>query len=184
MSEANQLRLDLPTLVTLSRVPLAGLFWLAAHDLVLAFGIIAVAAVTDLLDGWLARRNGTEGGAGTWLDPLCDKIFVVSVLVAVYVWREPPLFIVALVAAREILQAPLLLAWRFVNPIPIDFKASWPGKVTTVLQFIATGLVLIDHPAITPVAIACAISGIASVTYYLRRALGARAAEPPRRSPP
>ena len=46
------------------------------------FAVLGAAAVTDVLDGHLARRSGATSGVGSWLDPICDKLFVGAVLVA------------------------------------------------------------------------------------------------------
>src|SRR4051812_33114252 len=101
-----QILLALPNLLSLTRLPLGGLFWLAlgptARQSLWAFGVMAAAAVTDVLDGHLARRNAARaaaargappsdnddedaaapgtGGMGAWLDPICDKLFVALVL--------------------------------------------------------------------------------------------------------
>jgi len=72
--------------LTLSRIPLAGLFWLTYGDRAWSFAILAVAAITDALDGTFARRARARtpcaSTAGEWLDPLADKIFVIVVLAA------------------------------------------------------------------------------------------------------
>ncbi|HEX4405945.1 MAG TPA: CDP-alcohol phosphatidyltransferase family protein, partial [Polyangia bacterium] len=84
MSSAPQNRLlTLPNLLSLSRLPLGGVFWaaLARGQDALPFGVLATAAVTDVLDGWTARRRGADpAGVGSWLDPICDKAFVGAVL--------------------------------------------------------------------------------------------------------
>jgi phosphatidylglycerophosphate synthase len=88
---------SLPNLLTLSRLPMAALVWLVA-PWAWALGLLmATAALSDMLDGWFARRMrarrkahglptrglGEKGGRGAWLDPLCDKAFVISVVAAV-----------------------------------------------------------------------------------------------------
>lgn len=174
--------LNLPNLLSLVRVPLGIAFWGASSDLVLGFSIIALAAISDLLDGWVARIQGVDGRIGAWLDPLCDKIFVVSVLIAAFVWREPPLSLILLIGAREVLQLPLILAYRFTpahRRYPVDFKAGWPGKLTTVLQFVTVVLLLVEHSALWIAALACAVSGVGAVTWYLHRALASRQALEP-----
>src|SRR5262245_36934661 len=82
---------SLPNLLSLSRLPLGGVFWVAlgqtattTHAL-LAIGVMALAAVTDVLDGTIARKRGVStAGMGSWLDPICDKLFVGAVLAALH----------------------------------------------------------------------------------------------------
>ncbi len=86
--------LTLPNLLTLSRIPLAALIWVRPLDPVFVLGIMALAGVTDILDGWLERRlhpgRKTET-VGAWLDPLCDKLFILSVLISLALARSLPL---------------------------------------------------------------------------------------------
>ena len=77
--------LSLPNLLSLSRLPLGGLFWVTLGPTtmrgLLALGVMVLAAATDVLDGWVARRRGLEtAGTGAWLDPFCDKMFVGAIL--------------------------------------------------------------------------------------------------------
>src|SRR5438105_7555535 len=101
--------LTAPNLLSLARVPLGAAFWLAfgppGEPPYIAFLIMALAAVTDVLDGYVARRQaaraaggtgadvgsggGSGGGTGAWLDPICDKLFVGAVLAAIIVRRHP-----------------------------------------------------------------------------------------------
>ena len=73
----------LPNLLSLARLPLVGLFWVALGptptlaSAAAALAVLAAAAVTDMFDGMLARRSGTDlAGVGSPPDPICDKLFV------------------------------------------------------------------------------------------------------------
>ena len=75
---------DLPNLLTLLRVPLAALIWVAPANALWLLGLMVLAAVSDWADGFFARRAGlSPEGLGAWLDPLCDKLFILSVLIAI-----------------------------------------------------------------------------------------------------
>src|SRR6185369_13016637 len=164
-----QMVLWLPNLLSLTRIPLGGLFWLTlgptARQSPWAFVVMAAAAVTDVLDGHLARRNAARaaasragaagaagGGSGAWLDPICDKLFVASVLAAILVHRHPQLWLVALIVSRELIQLPLTLVYRFFpmlrSWLRYDFRASGLGKAATVAQFLAVAALILDHPSI------------------------------------
>ena len=134
MSSAPQNRLlTLPNLLSLARLPLGGLFWVAlargpAHA-ALPFGVLATAAVTDVLDGWIARRRGADpAGVGSWLDPICDKFFVGSVLAALYLQRHVPLSLLALVVARELLQLPMALVYRASATLRRWLRSASPSR--------------------------------------------------------
>src|SRR5260370_36630690 len=75
-----------PNLLSLARLPMGALFWQVVDDvpahLIGPFLALAAAAVTDVLDGYLAPRRGVTSGVGAWLDPICDQVFLGAVLAA------------------------------------------------------------------------------------------------------
>lgn len=176
-----------PNLLSLSRVPLGAAFWLTLGPSVeashWAFAVLAVAAVTDVLDGHLARRQANRaggaaepgGGLGAWLDPICDKLFVGSVLAAIIVRRQPQIALVLLIVTRELVQLPVGLVYRFFPALHrwlrYDFRASVLGKAATVAQFLAIGMLIINHPAIRVFACLAFVLGVAAVGDYVRRAV-------------
>jgi cardiolipin synthase len=173
--------LTLPNLLSLSRVPLGGLFWFTLgrgpeHD-VLPFCVLAAAAVTDVLDGWVARRRygSNPPGAGAWLDPICDKLFVVAVLASLYVQRRTPLTILAMIVTRELLQLPLGVLYR-ASPtlrrwLRYDFRASVLGKAATVAQFLAVSALIVQHAAARIAAQLAFALGLLALADYIRRAV-------------
>jgi len=170
--------LTVPNLLTLSRLPLAALIWLRPLDPVFVLGIMVLAGVTDVLDGWVERRRHpgrTIETAGAWLDPLCDKIFILSVITAIALARLLPLWIVPLVALREILQTLVAIAAKTVpalgKRLRFRFGANVLGKATTVSQFITIAAILLDKPGQVPLALATAGLGLIAVVVYVRRAL-------------
>jgi cardiolipin synthase (CMP-forming) len=174
--------LTAPNLVTLSRLPMAALVWLRPLDPVFVLGLMAVAALSDVLDGWLERRRrerrgepvGTGESMGTWLDPLCDKVFILSVLTAITLAHGLPLWIVPLISLREILQTLIVVASRVIPAVRRRlrprFRANVLGKATTVVQFITIAAILLDWPSRIPLAIATAVLGLIAVGVYVRRA--------------
>ncbi len=178
----------LPNLVTLLRLPLAALLWLAPGSAAWMLTILAAAALSDMLDGWVARRIrqhrwetshhpgsfAAGSGLGAFLDPLCDKIFVTSVLVALAVAYHPPLPLVVSVATREILLAPAMIVFASVDgpwKRGHDFTAGIAGKVNTVLQFAAVASVLLYPEAFEALALSCVPAGVLTVAIYVKRAV-------------
>lgn len=183
--------LRLPNLLSLSRVAMAGLVWLAPRDVAFLLSVVAAAAITDLLDGWAARKLAHRRnepfdptGMGAWLDPLCDKVFIVSAVIAVVVAWDPPSSVMALVLLRDLLQVPLLLAFLFVwgARVRLDYRAALAGKLTTVLQFAALLSILVLPRATLPLAIGCAVMGAFAVLVLVERALEAAHAQGVRRA--
>lgn len=168
--------LTTPNLVTLSRLPMAALVWVAPASLAWVGLWLALAAASDLLDGWLARRLGVPGeDVGAWLDPLCDKVFVVSTLLAVWTAFEPSWWLAALAATREVVLLPLVVARLTVPTLRerhLPWKARSLGKATTVAQFALFSAVLLELPAWwTPLAALAAVLGLGAGVQYAARAV-------------
>ena len=173
---------SLPNLLSLSRLPLGGVFWVALGSTpttvkaLQALGVMALAAVTDVLDGNIARRRGaSSAGMGSWLDPICDKLFVGAVLAALHVQRGVPLWLLALIVARELLQLPMVVVYRVFPTLRhwlcYDFRASTFGKAATIMQFLAIGSLVMGWPAAIPFAWGAFGLGITALIDYVRRAI-------------
>jgi len=173
---------SLPNLLSLSRLPLGGVFWVALGPTptmthaVLAIGVMALAAVTDVLDGTIARRRGmSTAGMGSWLDPICDKLFVGAVLAALHFERGVPLWLLAVIVARELMQLPMVLVYRAFPTLRhwlrYDFRASHLGKAATIVQFLAIGSLVMGWPAALPFAWGAFGLGLVALADYVRRAV-------------
>jgi cardiolipin synthase len=179
--------LSLPNLLTLARLPMAVAAWLVAPWPGALLVLMAAAALSDILDGWFARRMrarrkarglptrslGEKGGRGAWLDPLCDKIFVLSVIAAVWWFYEPAWWLLLLIGAREVLLVPLVLAWKLMPHKPLDMRAGLAGKLATVAQFLALWSILLGMENQLVPAVAAAVVGVIAVIDYVRRAITA-----------
>ena len=138
-------RLNLPNLLTLARVAAVPLiviimlsdtreagFWAAA--------IFGAAAVTDFIDGWLARKWGVVTVLGKFLDPLADKLIVMAALIMLIPSGRIPAWAVFLVLAREIIVTGLR---SIASSEGIVIDASDLGKYKTIYQMVAIpGLLL------------------------------------------
>jgi CDP-diacylglycerol--glycerol-3-phosphate 3-phosphatidyltransferase len=107
---------------------------------VLALIIFLLAAATDLLDGFLARRWGQVTTIGTLLDPIADKLLVSAALVALVQVRVVPGWLVVLLIGREFAVSGL----RSIAAIEgYTIKASELGKTKTFFQVLAISLLMI-----------------------------------------
>ena len=102
--------------------------------------VFLIAASTDKLDGWLARRTNTVTELGKLMDPIADKLLVLSALVVLSVFGEVSWWITVLFLVREI----GITGMRF---LVIDtggkvIAAAWPGKLKTLFQSIALTMLL------------------------------------------
>jgi phosphatidylglycerophosphate synthase len=175
--------LTLADLFSLVRIPLGVVFLFVASRLPLALTVLAAAALSDVLDGWAARRQRPpadhERHRGDWLDPFCDKVFVAAMLSGIYVVHHPPVKLLVLVVTRELLQSVALAIYKLVPSLrrgpPYNYRAHALGKATTVAQFLTAAALLLDQPLSRPLAVACALLGLATVLVYVNRARAAPA---------
>jgi len=149
MSERDPLRF-LPNLISSSRVLLAAGF--AATDHVDArLGLVGLAAVTDFLDGWLARRANWSTRLGALIDPIADRIFALVAVTTFLVMGALSTVGFFVMISRDIATAVGFLVAKSVSWLrPVEFKARMSGKIVTVLQLLAFGALLKTPQFVTP----------------------------------
>jgi CDP-diacylglycerol--glycerol-3-phosphate 3-phosphatidyltransferase len=107
----------------------------------LALGIFLFAAVTDLLDGYLARRWGQVTTIGTLLDPIADKLLVSAALISLVQIRAIPAWMVVLIIGREFAVSGLR---SIAAAEGYTIAASDLGKTKTISQVVAISAVLLS----------------------------------------
>lgn len=119
-------------------------FWLLiSNQTGLAFIAFVVAGISDGVDGFLAKRYGWQTELGAYLDPLADKLLLVSIYVALGVLGEIPSWLAIGVVSRDILiVAGVVLAWLLNHPVAIN--PLWVSKANTVSQILLASVVLAD----------------------------------------
>lgn len=129
------LRLNLPTILTLSRIILIPVFVFTVylHPLFGAF-IFSIASLTDFLDGYLARRSGQITKFGIILDPLADKFLVISALIVLVDMERLAAWIAITIIVRDFLVTGLRVVALSKD---IVIQAEIGGKIKTTLQIIA-----------------------------------------------
>lgn len=91
-----------PLLVVVLLTPPRSWSWTGLHTDVMGAAIFGLASLTDLLDGWLARRNRQVTTLGQWLDPLADKLLVTGALISLVQLDRAPAWMVAIIVGREL----------------------------------------------------------------------------------
>lgn len=107
-----------------------------------AAGLFILAAATDGLDGYLARRYSSTTRLGQWLDPFADKVLVAAPIVTLTVADRFPVWAAAVIVARE-LAVSLLRAWLGTRNRAMP--ASWWGKWKTAAQMVMIVLYLLPQ---------------------------------------
>lgn len=184
---------NLANVLTVARIVLVPFFaWALLADgghtvtgRLLATGIFVVAALTDRLDGWLARRSGQITDLGKLLDPIADKLLVGTALVLLSWLGDLPWWVTVVILVREL----GITAMRFFLLRYVVLPASRGGKLKTVLQSVAIGLYLLplDQLPVAVEVVAAVVMGAAVLVTvvtgldYVRTAVRIRraAAVPP-----
>lgn len=167
--------LTLPNLLSLARLPLAAAF-VIADTTTARIIIVAAVALSDLADGFFARRiRSHDRRTGQIVDPVTDKLFVLIALTAFAVRRDISVGQLLLLLARDIyttfgffiLKA---LHWK------IEFRARLSGKTVTVLQLAALFALLFWRAAVRPLIWATTLLSVFAILDYTRAAMRQRRA--------
>jgi cardiolipin synthase len=149
----------LPNLLSCSRLVLAAGF-VASGATEARVGLIGVAAATDFLDGWLARRVHATSRWGALLDPIADRVFVLTVVGTFLFTGALSTSAYFILIMRDLATAVGFLVARIIPWLrPVEFKARILGKVVTVLQLFTLAAVLI-----APLAVPFLLAGVATAS--------------------
>jgi cardiolipin synthase len=172
----------LPNLICLGRIALIWpiLTTLDAHEYGWAAVFFAIAGVSDLLDGGLAKRFGWTSELGKWLDPAADKCLLVTVFVVAAWAGLVPRWLTAVVVARDVmiaLGALTYLAWLG----PLEGRPALSSKLNTLVQLAyLLGVLMYKAIGFPPVVLlelgvmvtlaTTVLSGLGYIIEYSRRA--------------
>ncbi len=145
--------MNLPNQLTIARLGLTVLFVIAAYS-GLSWGFTAaallfgVAAFTDFLDGHIARQRGLVTSFGKLMDPLADKVLMMSAFVVLMdLYRDGstmPAWLVITILTREFLVTGLRLVASAQGAV---LSADWLGKQKTIWQIVFASYLLVMHAA-------------------------------------
>lgn len=145
--------MNLPNKLTLLRVILVPFFVVAlmleggANQTLryVALVLFAVASLTDMLDGKIARKYNLVTNFGKFMDPLADKLLVCSALICMIELGQIPAWMVIVIIGREF----IISGFRLVaSDNGVVIAASYWGKFKTVSQMIAVILMILNIPAL------------------------------------
>ncbi|MDD4867800.1 MAG: CDP-diacylglycerol--glycerol-3-phosphate 3-phosphatidyltransferase [Mycobacterium sp.] len=156
---------NLANVLTGLRLVLVPVFLLAlfvgdGHETVarmVAFGIFAVACITDRFDGLLARNYGMATEFGAFVDPIADKTLIGAALIALSMLGDLPWWVTVVIMTRELGVTLLRLAVIRRGVIP----ASRGGKLKTAVQAVAIGLFVL--PVSGPLRVSAAVVMAAAI---------------------
>ena len=144
----------MPNQITLFRIILIPVFVLAFYlpfswQHILACGIFILAALTDMLDGYLARKLKQTSSLGAFLDPVADKLMVAVVLVLL-IQRDPEIYLAlpaAVIIGREI-TVSALREWMAEIGAGRAVAVSIWGKIKTIAQMVSLGFLVFREPVL------------------------------------
>ena len=123
----------IPLFIALEATADGGKSWAAA----IVFG---AAAVTDQLDGWLARRWHVESRFGTVADPLADRLMIDAAVVLLWFHDRLPWPALVLILARDLV---LVAGYKLVMPRGYELSVNFLGKVATWILYASLALMLV-----------------------------------------
>lgn len=161
--------MNVPNMLTISRfvmIPLFLTLYFNDHA-VIALLIVLLAGLTDLLDGYIARRSGQITQTGIMLDPLADKLMMLSVVVALVIGGEIPWSAAATMAFREVgmIVSAAIFHFRGRRTVPANVY----GKLTTFVYYLAIVFLFLEIPGgVEIIWIAIAMSFVTSGVYLMK----------------
>ena len=130
--------LTVPNLISLARLACVPLFlwmYIGRDEPIAAAVLLAVLGATDWIDGWIARRYDQGSELGKVLDPVADRILLLSAVIALLVEGDVPVWVGVLILAREAMVSIAVLALAAAGARRIDVQ--WAGKAGTLCVMFA-----------------------------------------------
>jgi cardiolipin synthase (CMP-forming) len=164
-----------PALVSWIRLPLAVCFPLVMDRPALAVAVLLIAGLSDVLDGWVARRTGLATATGALLDPIVDKLFVLTVAASLLLSGRLSPIGVLLLSTRECVELPLAVWYassaKARTKSAATAQANLGGKLATTLQFGSVAWLLLELPGLRFWIAATAGVGVVAGALYWHRSL-------------
>ena len=174
--------MTLPNQITIARILLIPIFVVLAiyygksaslghpdeHLRMATIAVFLVAALSDGIDGWLARRFHLKSRLGAILDPIADKGLMLTAIITLSVTQWPyelPVWYPVLVIARDVMIVTGCVVIRWLND-QIDVRPSILGKISTFLQMLTVSVVMLQWRHSDPVVwISGAVTLVSGLAY-------------------
>lgn len=127
---------NIPNILTIARfflIPVI-LFFLFQENYLLAVIFLTISGITDILDGWIARKFNLISNFGKLIDPLADKLTQISILGSLVIKNIIPFWILVIVILKEF---AMVSGASFLYGKELVVSSRWYGKVATVFFYIA-----------------------------------------------
>jgi len=175
---AGVIPLNIPNTLTILRILLIPVIvgFLVYDYFDFALVTLLIAALTDMLDGSIARMANQKTEFGAYLDPLADKLLLMTTFITFSLLDMVPVWSVIVVVSRDAILLTGTLLARVTNT-KINASPSLLGKATTVFQLVYIILVLVffsyqfDPASLTPLLYAMSILTVASGLHYILRSV-------------
>lgn len=172
--------MTIPNYITILRLLLVPfVIWsMATGQMMFALVGFIVAGVSDGVDGYIARRFDMRSELGTYLDPIADKLLLVSVFLALVYLGAIPVWLVVLVVSRDVMIiSGVMLSTVMGNPVEV--RPLFVSKANTAAQIILVAVILghlafnsewdfVSQPLIIIVAVLTVASAMAYLVTWLR----------------
>ncbi len=136
--------MNLPNTLTVIRILLVPVFafLIVKERTNCALLVFLTASITDGLDGYIARTYGLKSRLGAFLDPLADKLLLLTSYLLLSGRGDLPLWLTHVVVGRDVVILSGIVCIYLVNHT-VDFSPTWTGKITTFIQLVTLLLVLL-----------------------------------------
>jgi CDP-diacylglycerol--glycerol-3-phosphate 3-phosphatidyltransferase len=133
-----------------------------------ALSIFVVAALSDAIDGYVARKSRQKSQAGAILDPLADKTLLVSAFLSLYFMKEIPFWVILIIVTRDLMITFGALVIYIIKQ-KFQFTPTWWGKFTTIFQMSAVISILMNlHLSKILWTLAVAFTVISGIDYLMK----------------
>lgn len=128
------------TIIRLLLIPII-VFYIFSGNYILAFVFFTISGITDIADGFIARKFNLISNFGKLMDPLADKLTQISTLTSLVICNIIPLWILIIVLLKEFI---MIVGASFLYGKDVVVYSKWYGKLATVLFYIAIVVSLIN----------------------------------------
>lgn len=173
--------INLPNLLTLGRILMTPfIVYSILNDFAIqALVLIIIAALTDMLDGAIAKYLNMQTVVGAYMDPIADKLMLVGSIISLFIVGKVPMFLFLAVVFRDVIIVVGAMAYELVTH-QLEMRPTYISKITTVVQiiYVSTALlhaawplpaVLIDVAVWITFAITC-VSGVQYMILWANKA--------------